>query len=465
MKLKKEPVSEKEEFPKGWIKSTLNDSSLVILGQSPPSFTYNHEKIGLPFFQGKGNFGRLYPTVKNWCANPKTIAEKNDILISVRAPVGPTNLSKEKCCIGRGLAAIRPFEGINYLYVFYHLHTLENKLAVMGTGTMFKAITGNQLKSLILNVAPSNEQKRIVSKIESIFTQIDAGKEKLENIKKLLGYHKQSILKSAFEGKLTSQNPNDESAEILLNKIDGDSITDLIFKKNNLPKGWIKTPIKQIALLINGKAFKPEDWSNKGLPIVRIQNLNNHNKPFNYCNFKIDEKFMINDGQLLFAWSGTPGTSFGCFIWNNGQAVLNQHIFRVEINEEYLDKQYMLYAINQNLDKYINNAHGTAGLAHITKGKFEEELIIISPLSEQKRIVSKIESIFGRIDAIEKHVESALNLLNTLKQSTLKQAFEGKLVPQDPNDESAEILLQKIKHEKEQLLKNQKPSKRNKNVK
>ena len=166
----------------GWIRTTIDNVAIIILGQSPPSSTYNQEKIGLPFFQGKTDFGLVCPTVRNWCSNPRKLAEKNDILISVRAPVGPTNISKEKCCIGRGLAAIRPCSEINHLWFFYHLRLLENDIATKGTGTTFKAITGAQLKSIVLNIPPLNEQKRILSKIESIFSQIDAAKQQLERL-------------------------------------------------------------------------------------------------------------------------------------------------------------------------------------------------------------------------------------------------------------------------------------------
>ena len=224
-----------------------------------------------------------------------------------------------------------------------------------------------------------------------------------------------------------------------------------MLKKKRLPKGWTSTPLRNIACLINGRAFKPSDWSEEGLPIVRIQNLNDHSKPFNYCNFPVDEKFLIDDGQLLFSWSGTPGTSFGCFIWNRGQAILNQHIFKVEIDEKLFVKRFLQYAINQNLDRYIDKAHGGVGLRHITKGKFEGEAIIISPTNEQKRIVAKIESIFAQIDAAKERLEvlqgqmqSGQSSLASLKNSVLKQAFEGKLVPQNPSDESAEELLMRI---------------------
>ncbi len=170
---KKELIFEKENLPKGWIRTEINNMATIVLGQSPPSSTYNREQDGLPFFQGKTDFGDRYPTVRVWCNAPKKLAEKDDILISVRAPVGSTNISTEKCCIGRGLSIIRSFEGISSLYVFYQLRHLENDIATKGRGVTFKAITGKQLRSIMLNLPPLKEQKRIVAKIESIFDRID----------------------------------------------------------------------------------------------------------------------------------------------------------------------------------------------------------------------------------------------------------------------------------------------------
>ena len=168
------------ELPRGWMYSTIGEISEVILGQSPPSSTYNEDRKGLPFYQGKLEFGDLYPTPRKWCSSPKKIAEKGDVLISVRAPVGPTNICPEKSCIGRGLAAIRPMEGIESLFVLYLIRAFENSIAGKGTGTTFNAITGSQLSGFEIPLSPLPEQHRIVAKIEELFTRLDAGVEALK---------------------------------------------------------------------------------------------------------------------------------------------------------------------------------------------------------------------------------------------------------------------------------------------
>jgi type I restriction enzyme S subunit len=178
-------------------------------------------------------------------------------------------------------------------------------------------------------------------------------------------------------------------------------------------------PFGSICKLQNGRAFKPSDWSEKGDPIVRIQNLNNESKPFNYCNFSVEERFHINTGDLLFSWSGTPGTSFGAFFWNRGFGVLNQHIFRVDVDKNKISKDYLRYAINSQLNYIIDQAHGGVGLKHITKGKLEAVEIPLPPLVEQKRI----GTILDKADAIRRKRQQAINLADEFLRSVFLDMF------------------------------------------
>jgi len=107
-----------DELPGGWVQVALNDIAEILMGQSPPSETYNSEGIGLPFFQGKAEFTDLHPVAEKWCREPNKIADAEDILMSVRAPVGTTNIANQKCCIGRGLAAIRYNHNTKFLFYF-----------------------------------------------------------------------------------------------------------------------------------------------------------------------------------------------------------------------------------------------------------------------------------------------------------------------------------------------------------
>jgi len=191
---------------------------------------------------------------------------------------------------------------------------------------------------------------------------------------------------------------------------------------------WKRTTIKKTCHLVNGRAFKPSEWARKGLPIIRIQNLNNPNAQFNYCNFPVDDKYYVDDGDLLFAWSGTPGTSFGSHIWNKGKAVLNQHIFKVIINEMENNKSFFMYLLNNNVEQYIKKAHGAAGLAHITKGTFENSEIELPPKKIQDEIVYTIETQFTRLDAAIKSLKTIQQKLDVYRKSVLKAAFDENLV-------------------------------------
>lgn len=176
----------------------LKDCCQIIAGQSPESKYYNTNGEGLPFFQGKADFGALYPKVRMYCSQPTKIAEKDDILLSVRAPVGPTNLSPGKVCIGRGLAAIRPDKKVGLRYLLYFFRYYETQLQRSGTGTTFKAITQNVIKNIEVPVPSIDEQERIVSKIEELFSKLDASVAELQTAKEKLKVYRQEVLKEAF---------------------------------------------------------------------------------------------------------------------------------------------------------------------------------------------------------------------------------------------------------------------------
>jgi len=164
-----------ESIPKDWEIVILGDESIadLIMGQSPPSSTYNDKGIGLPFLQGNAEFGETYPKSIFSCSQPIKIAEKNDILLSVRAPVGDINITHSKSCIGRGLAAIRPKnDKLNYLFLFYYLKFGSRIFESLSMGSTFKAIRKQEVEKFQIPLPPLPEQRRIAEILGTVDTAI-----------------------------------------------------------------------------------------------------------------------------------------------------------------------------------------------------------------------------------------------------------------------------------------------------
>ena len=168
----------KTQIKQNWQETELGNEEYftLIMGQSPPSSSYNNQQEGMPFLQGNADFGVMHPSYSKYTKNPLKIAESNDILISVRAPVGEINISRDKICIGRGLGAIRVLKG-NYLFYFYYLNHIKREIENMGQGSTFKAITLNELKKVTLGI-PSVDEQNAISKILS---EVDL---KLDNVER-----------------------------------------------------------------------------------------------------------------------------------------------------------------------------------------------------------------------------------------------------------------------------------------
>lgn len=159
----------------------LSDICEIIMGQSPSSDSYNVKGQGLPFFQGNADFGKLYPSVRLWCNCPIKKAEAGDLLVSVRAPIGAVNLANQKCCIGRGLAALRPYrDKCDAMYLYYLIKAGKNKLNWLGTGSTFKAITRSSLLSFNVPDYCIAFQRKISGKLWSVDKLIHQRNEQLK---------------------------------------------------------------------------------------------------------------------------------------------------------------------------------------------------------------------------------------------------------------------------------------------
>lgn len=202
----------------------------------------------------------------------------------------------------------------------------------------------------------------------------------------------------------------------------------------DVPEGWQVVPLKSLAEFINGDAFNPTEWSEAGLPIIRIQNLNG-GEEFNYYEGQTQERYLVRPGDLLFGWSGNRGTSFGPFIWNrSGLYVLNQHIFRVKPRRENAVCLYwMLKAVTAHVEE---QAHGIIGMVHITKGDLGAIRVPFPLASEQHAIAAFLDAETARIDTLITEYETLIGLLKEKRQALISQAVTKGLNPDVPMKDS-----------------------------
>jgi len=195
-------LDSKRNLPRGWRWTRLGEVCEIIAGQSPPGETYRKTPAGLPFFQGKADYGLRHPVARTWCVSPTKIALPGDILISVRAPVGPTNVADVECCIGRGLAAIRPGPQADRDFILAALKFYENKIAELGSGSTFQAIKREDLESLEIPLPPLGEQKRIVTILNEQMAQADKTRRGLDDQLTAINALPAALLRRAFSGEL-----------------------------------------------------------------------------------------------------------------------------------------------------------------------------------------------------------------------------------------------------------------------
>ena len=239
-------------LPKGWEEVELGEIAEVTAGQSPPGSDVNEMGNGLPFFQGKAEFGDLYPKVRKWTNNPSRVANTGDILLSVRAPVGPTNLATTECAIGRGLMAIRGRSWLADRYLMWAIRASAEQLRYFATGSTFEAVTGPVVRKHLIPVAPRPEQERIVAAMEEAFSKLDAGEAGLLTVRQLLKRMRDAVLAAAVAGQLVPQDPTETPASQFLAGLGVES-GDC---EDYLPKGWCGSTIGDVISRIEaGKSF------------------------------------------------------------------------------------------------------------------------------------------------------------------------------------------------------------------
>ena len=406
----------KQKLPDGWRWAKLGDVCDIIAGQSPPGSTYRIIPDGFPFFQGKVDFGKINPVARVWCVEPVKIAQPGDILISVRAPVGPTNVANVECCIGRGLAAIRCGMKSNPDFILYALRHFETTLVKKGSGSTFQAINRDDLVSFEIPLPPLPEQRRIAGVLKEQMAALEkaraAAQERLEAVKSLPA----AFLRQVFPQP-------------------GQTLPDgLPAPQSNATRraGWRWARMGDICDRIDYGYTASADVNVKTPKFLRITDIQNNKVNWDSvpgCTIlDVDEDAnKLEDGDIVFARTGaTTGKSY--LINKPPRSVFASYLIRVKSNREHIEPDY-LFAFFQSDGYWKQISAGSRGGAQpgFNATMLADLKIPLPSLPEQRRIAGVLKEQMAATDKARKAVEEELNTINALPAALLRRAFSGEL--------------------------------------
>lgn len=387
-----------------WQSAHLKDVATVISGQSPPSHTYRKEPIGLPFFQGKADFGQRHPVARSWCVEPVKIAEPGDILISVRAPVGPTNVAEERCCIGRGLAAIRCGEQLDREFLLYVLKLFEEDIAGQGSGSTFKSISRKHLLELQVPLPPLEEQRRIAQRLD----------EQMAEAEKALAAAKVSA----------------ETAELL-----PAAYLNQAFGHDEIQQ-WCSVSLESVSEIISGVALgrKLNGVQTRPVHYLRVANVKDgsldlaHVKTVQATERDI-EKLALRRGDLLLTEGGDRDKLGRGTIWNEelDLCIHQNHLFRVRLDQTQCLPEFVAAQLSSAYGKAYFFAHGkqTTGIATINQRVLRRFPLLLPPLSEQQRIIRQLTEYRTFAKQVQTSISEQVAALETLPSRLISAMFEG----------------------------------------
>lgn len=375
----------------------LKDYCTVIAGQSPSGSSYNENGDGIEFHQGKKAFGEVYIEHSNvWTTEITKKAEAGDILMSVRAPVGPTNLTNREICIGRGLAAIRCSELVVPQYVLYALRNIEHSI-IGNDGAVFNSINKKMIEELPLPSFSKEYQCRIVSYLDSAFAQIDELKAKTEQ--------QLSEAKSLFQKAL---------------------------EKAMEPKeGWEEKTLGELTTeMYRGSGIKRDQITKEGIPCVRYGEIyTTYNIAFDKCVSHTKEELLsspkyFEHGDLLFAITGESVEDIGKTIAYLGyeKCLCGGDIICMKHKQ---NPKFMGYALSTD-SAIRQKGIGKTKLkvVHTNAPALKAIIVPVPPLSEQQHIVEQLDSLSKNVKALEENQRKVTAECDALKQALLREVFE-----------------------------------------
>jgi restriction endonuclease S subunit len=362
----------------------LKEVAEITMGQSPPSNTYS-EKNGMPFFQGKAEFGIRFPTVKKYCTKPIRITEKNSILMSVRAPVGSINISNQKACIGRGLCSIKAKPGMDYLFLFHYLKMQEENIASQGQGSTFKAINKKAVENIEVSVPSLKEQKKIVSI--------------LEKVKEI-------------------QEKNLKSREVL-------RLSLVSYFNNLLNRLLISTQTKiemlgEICDVRDGTHESPK-YVGAGFPLITSKNITNGTIDFTNVNLiskkdldKINKRSLVDEGDIIMPMIGTIGNPV-IVIKNQEFGIKN--VALIKFQKSTISNIYIQQLLSSNYFNEVTKKSNRGGTQKFIALKDIRNIPIPIPNEKEQKIFSEFYKACQKMFSSQEKLKNELNnLLLSLMQ-------------------------------------------------
>ena len=327
------------------------------------------------------------------------------LLVAMYGSIGKLGITGIECCTNQAIAFAKELHGVTTQYMFYYMVLIKAKLISMGKGGTQKNISQAVLKSLDVIVPPLSEQKRIVSRIEELFSQLDASVAKLKTAKERLKVYRQAVLKEAFEG------------------------------------DYPQVQLKEISTAISGYAFKSKLYTSDGKYIVvKIGNVKERHFEFsrdltrtNEADETILDKYLLQRGDCLITLTGSRGKrdyGFVTMIKDQTNYLLNQRVAAIRFNRKEAIPEFFQYylASPSYRSAFFRYETGNVGQGNVGIKALTEPIVILPNIEQQWRIVEEIESRLSVCDSIEKTVDTALQQAEALRQSILKKAFEGEMV-------------------------------------
>lgn len=463
-----------DTLPKGWIKASLKDVVVSRKGKKPKNLVSEKREGYFPYIlidEMEGKPIRKYTNDEN-----VPIADKNDVLIVWDGSIGKT-ATNIKGAIGSTITALTAIV-IPAKFLEYFLRTAKPFIEQTSRGTGLQHINPKTFWPLSFPLPPLNEQKRIVSKLDVIIPRIEAVKQRLEKVPNILKLFRQSVLTAAFTGKLTEkwreEHPSVENAEELLERIDTERDRERSISKNKytfkttdeidsryvdikLPNGWVQTNVDMVSLYSVDCPHSTPKWTNSGKLCLRTTNFLPNKLNISEVKYvsqstyeKRIERLKPQKNDVLYSREGGI-LGIACILDIEEDVCLGQRMMLFRISS-YVDNKYFTYYLNSPIILvHVKNLIGGSAAPHINIRDIKKYPFPLPSLEEQKEIVKQVEKLFAWADKVEAHYQKAKEQVDKLTQSVLAKAFRGELVPQDPNDEPAEKLLERILKEKAKM--------------